>query len=212
MSSHAVQPIVTTRRSHRCGCWSPGEPACSAARCGPSRRRRAMSSRCPGARSSTSSTPPRSPTPCATSMASCTWRPGSARSSSSRIRTRGARTIGFARTLRGSSSTRRSRPGRRSTSSPPSRSSTRRTARRPRTRQSARSCRSCAPRSPPSSRLSASPAPADAASSCGWVCSTARAPVSTSRWRLRRHAARLRCRARAPLGAVAAQRHLQRLP
>ena len=30
--------------------------------------------------------------------------------------------------------------------------------------------------------------------------------------RLRRHAARLRCRARAPLGAIAAQRHLQRLP
>jgi nucleoside-diphosphate-sugar epimerase len=30
--------------------------------------------------------------------------------------------------------------------------------------------------------------------------------------RLRRHAARLRCRARAPLGALASQRHLQRLP
>jgi nucleoside-diphosphate-sugar epimerase len=30
--------------------------------------------------------------------------------------------------------------------------------------------------------------------------------------RLRRHAARPRCRARAPLGAIAAQRHLQRLP
>ena len=30
--------------------------------------------------------------------------------------------------------------------------------------------------------------------------------------RLRRHAARLRCRARAPVGAIAAQRHLQRLP
>ena len=30
--------------------------------------------------------------------------------------------------------------------------------------------------------------------------------------RLRRHAARRRCRARAPLGAVAAERHLQRLP
>ena len=43
-----------------------------------------MSSRCPGTRSSTSSTPPRSPTPCATSMASCTWRPGSARSTRSR--------------------------------------------------------------------------------------------------------------------------------
>jgi hypothetical protein len=51
--------------------------------------------------------PPRSPTPCATSMASCTWRLGSARSTSSRIWTPGARTIGFARTLRGSSSTRR---------------------------------------------------------------------------------------------------------
>ena len=43
-----------------------------------------MSSRCQGTRSSTSSIPPRSPTPCATSMASCTWRPGSARSSRSR--------------------------------------------------------------------------------------------------------------------------------
>ena len=41
-----------------------------------------MSSRCPGARSSTSSTPPRSPTACARSTVSCTWRPGSIRSSS----------------------------------------------------------------------------------------------------------------------------------
>ena len=31
--------------------------------------------------------PPRSPTPCAASMACCTWRPGSVRSSRSRIRT-----------------------------------------------------------------------------------------------------------------------------
>jgi hypothetical protein len=33
-----------------------------------------MSWRCPGASSSTSSTPPRWPTPCATSTASCIWR------------------------------------------------------------------------------------------------------------------------------------------
>jgi len=65
------------------------------------------------ATSSTSSTTLQSPTPCARSMASCTWRPGSARSSSPRIRTPGTRTIGYARTLRGSSSTPRSRPGRR---------------------------------------------------------------------------------------------------
>ena len=43
-------------------------------------------------------------------------------------------------------------------------------------------------------------------------CSTARAPARPAEGRLRRHAARLRCRARAPLGAIAAQRHLQRLP
>ena len=112
-----------------------------------------------------------------------------------------------------SSSTRRSRPVWRSTSSRPSRSSTRRTARCPRTRRSARSCRSCARRSSPSSRRSASRAPADAASSCdSGLLDGPGTGERPAEGRLRRHAARLRCRARAPLGALAAERHLQRLP
>ena len=101
--------------------------------------------------------------------------------------------------------------GRRSTSSPPSPSSTRRTGRRPRTRQSARSCRSFA------SSLVAEEQTERFARAGGrgvvvrFGLLDGQGLVRPADGRLRRHAARPRCGARAPLGTGAAERHLQRL-
>jgi hypothetical protein len=171
-----------------------------------------MSSRCPAMRSSTSSIPPRWPTPCATSIAVLhlatrirtpehisdpdAWRENDRlRADASRIRVDAAIAAGAAIYVQPTVTFVYPPDGPMSEDTP---------------------CLDVLPilRSALVAEQQAQRfASAAAASSCDSGCSTALARGSISRWAtLGRDAAFLRCRARAHLRALAAQRHLQRLP